>query len=155
MDRHHHVATLGEAGDRTARRRRSVGGNDRARAHATLMKRRSRETGAALMLALWALFVLSAMVIAWALDINAQMAQNGDASRVLEAEAMACSGGEIALHPAVNSGSPVLRGGVSRQQTYEARITGEGGRLNLNWVMAGENPDRQELHRKYLETKDD
>jgi general secretion pathway protein K len=105
------------------------------------------------MLALWALFVLSAMVIAWALDINAQMAQNGDASRVLEAEAMACSGGEIALHPAVNSGSPVLRGGVSRQQTYEARITGEGGRLNLNWVMAGENPDRLELLRKYLETK--
>ena len=105
------------------------------------------------MLALWALFVLSAMVIAWALDINAQLTQNGDASRVLEAEAMACSGGEIALHPAVNSGSPVLRGGVSRQQTYEARITGEGGRLNLNWVMAGENPDRLELLRKYLETK--
>jgi general secretion pathway protein K len=105
------------------------------------------------MLALWALFVLSAMVMAWALDINAQLTQNGDASRVLEAEAMACSGGEIALHPAVNSGSPVLRGGVSRQQTYEARITGEGGRLNLNWVMAGENPDRLELLRKYLETK--
>src|SRR6188768_2317907 len=153
MDRHHHLAPPRETGDWSTRQCHAVGSNDRARAHPALMKRRPRqEAGAALMLALWALFVLSAMVIAWALDINAQLTQNGDASRVLEAEAMACSGGEIALHPAVNSGSPVLRGGVSRQQTYEARITGEGGRLNLNWVMAGENPDRLELLRKYLET---
>ena len=105
------------------------------------------------MLALWALFVLAAMVIAWALDINSRLAINGEAARVLEAEAMATSGSEIALHPAVNSGASVLRGGVSRTQTYEARITGEGGRLNLNWVLAGENPDRLELLRKYLETK--
>jgi len=105
------------------------------------------------MLALWALFILSAMVIAWALDIDARLALDGDASRVLEAEAMACSGSEIALHPAVNAGDAILRGGPSRFQTYEARITGEGGRLNLNWVLAGENPDRLELLRKFLETK--
>ncbi len=105
------------------------------------------------MLALWALFVLSAMVMAWALDIDARLALNGEASRVLEAEAMATSGSEIALHPAVEPGAAVLRGGVSRTETYEARITGEGGRLNLNWVVAGENPDRIELLRKFLETK--
>ena len=118
------------------------------------MKNRFREkSGAALMLALWALFVLSAMVMSWALDINSRLALNGDANHVMEAEAMACSGGEIALHPAVKPGSPVLHGGVSRTETYEARITGEGGRLNLNWAMAGENPDRLELLRKYLEVK--
>lgn len=105
------------------------------------------------MLALWALFVLSAMVVAWALDIDSRLALNGEASRVLEAEAMASSGAEIALHPAVQPGAPVLRGGVSRTQTYDARITGEGGRLNLNWVLAGENPARLELLRKYLEIK--
>ena len=64
------------------------------------------------MLALWALFVLSAMVISWALDINSRLTLNGNASRVIEAEAMACSGSEIALHPAVKPGSPVLRGGA-------------------------------------------
>jgi hypothetical protein len=42
---------------------------------------------------------------------------------------------------------------MSRTQTYEARITGEGGRLNINWVLAGENPQRLELLRKYLEVK--
>ena len=56
------------------------------------------------MLALWALFVLSAMVVAWALDIDSRLALNGEASRVLEAEAMASSGAEIALHPAREAG---------------------------------------------------
>ncbi|MGI8821322.1 MAG: general secretion pathway protein GspK [Chthoniobacterales bacterium] len=115
--------------------------------------RSSKDSGAALMLALWALFVLSAMVIAWALDINTRLVANGNAARVMEAEAMACSGGEIALHPAVQPGAAVLRGGLGRTQTYEARITGEGGRLNINWAVAGENPARLELLRKYLEIK--
>ena len=121
------------------------------------MKLRSRRkqplSGAALMLAMWALFLLSAMVISWAIDINSVLTVNGNASRVVEAEAMAASGGEIALHPAVRPGSPLLRGGVSRTQTFDARITGEGGRLNLNWVVAGENPARIDLLRRYLEQK--
>ena len=115
--------------------------------------RKSPRAGAALMLSMWALFLLSAMVISWALDISSGLALNGVASRVIEAEAMAASGGEIALHPAVRPGSPLLRGGFSRTQTFEARITGEGGRLNLNWVVAGENPARIELLRSYLELK--
>ena len=41
----------------------------------------------------------------------------------------------------MKASSAVLRGGVSRTQHYEARITGEGGRLNINWVVAGENAD--------------
>ena len=112
-----------------------------------------RRSGAALMLALWALFMLSAMVVSWAIEIDQRLDLNGNASRVLEAQAMAASGGEIAMHPGVKSGSPLLRGGFSRSQTFEARITGEGGRLNVNWVVAGENPVRLELLRKYLETK--
>ena len=57
--------------------------------------------GAALMLSLWALFLLSATVIAWALEIDARMSLSGNASRVMEAEAMASSGAEVALDPAV------------------------------------------------------
>ncbi len=105
------------------------------------------------MLALWALFLLAAVIISWTLEIDAQLTLNGEALRVVEAEAMASSGGEIALHPQVKPGSPVLRGSISRTQSYETRITGEGGRINLNWVLAGENPDRLELLRKFLEIK--
>lgn len=105
------------------------------------------------MLSLWALFLLSAMIISWAFEINTRLVLNGAAARILEAEAMACSGSEIALHPAVKPGSALLRGGMSRTQTFEARITGEGGRLNINWAVAGENPARIELLRRFLERK--
>ncbi len=115
------------------------------------ISRNSGRRSAALLLSLWALFLLSAVVIAWALDIDSRLTLNGNANRVMEAEAMAASGSEIAI--AVKPGSPLLRGGVSRTQTFEARITGEGGRLNLNWIVAGENPQRIELLRRYLEVK--
>jgi general secretion pathway protein K len=113
----------------------------------------NKRSGATLMLALWALFLLSAMVIAWALDIDSRLTLSGNASRVVEAEAMAASGAEVALSPTVEAGSSALHGSLGRNQTYEARITGEGGRLNLNWIVAGENPQRLELLRRYLEVK--
>jgi hypothetical protein len=115
--------------------------------------RKTRRRGAALMLSLWALFLLSAMVISWALDIDARLALAGRAQRLLEAEALACSGVEVAMHPQVKPDSPGLVGGFGRDQRYEARITGEGGRLNINWLVVGENPVRLEILRKYLEFK--
>ncbi len=105
------------------------------------------------MLALWALFLLSAMVISWALDINSRLSLSGDSNRLLKAEAMACSGAEVALHPAVNPGSANLRGGLGSGSRYEAHLTGEGGRLNINWLVAGEDPDRLEIFKRYLENK--
>jgi len=115
--------------------------------------RNKKNRGAALMLSLWALFLLSAVVMSWALDIDSRISLAGMENRTLEAEAMACSGAEVALHPAVKPGSPVLAGGFGRSQNYHARITGEGGRLNVNWLVAGENPARLEVLRKYLEVK--
>lgn len=117
------------------------------------LTRRSRARAAAIMLALWALFLLSAMVISWALDINARLAISGSANRLLEAEAMACSGVEVSMHPSVKSGSTALRGSFPPNQSFEARITGEGGRLNLKFLLAGENPVYLEVLRKYLEVK--
>jgi type II secretory pathway component PulK len=54
----------------------------------------------------------------------------------------------------VKPGATVLKGSFGGQgQNFEARITGEGGRLNLNRLAAGENPVNLELLRKYLEIK--
>jgi hypothetical protein len=102
------------------------------------------------MLAIWALFLLSAMVVSWALVINSRLTLSGEGTRMLKAEAAACSGAEVALHPAVKPGSPNLSGKLRTGATYEARLTGEGGRLDLNWLVAGENP---EILRRYLENK--
>jgi general secretion pathway protein K len=105
------------------------------------------------MLALWALFLLSAMVISWALDIDSRLNVAAKANRMMEAEALACSGAEVALHPAVKPDSPNLVGEIGSRGTYEAHISGEGGRLNLNWLLAGEDPTRLGILRKYLENK--
>ena len=109
------------------------------------------------MLALWALFLLSAMVISWALDINTRLTISGSANRSLEAEAMACSGVEVAMHPSVKAGSAALRGSFPSNQSFQARITGEGGRLNLNLLAAAAiaNPASPmgDMLRKYLEIK--
>lgn len=123
------------------------------KAKSEIRRPNSERSGAALMLALWALFLLSAMIVSWALDIDTRMTLSGNANRVLEAEAMACSGAEIALHPAVKPGSSVLFQRKSRTQSFQTRITGEAGRLNLNWIVAGENPQRLEVLRKYLEIR--
>src|SRR5882762_4676184 len=109
--------------------------------------------GAALMLALWALFLLSALVISWALDIDSRLTLSGNANRILEAEALACSGAEVALHPLIKPNSPNLSHRVPPRGSYEVRMTGEGGRLNLNWLLAGEDPTRLEILRHYLELK--
>jgi len=105
------------------------------------------------MLALWALFLLSAMIVSWALDINTRLTMAGKSNRILEAEALACSGAEVALHPNVKPDSPNLVGEIGARGSYEAHITGEGGRLNINWLLAGEDPVRLEILRKFLENK--
>jgi general secretion pathway protein K len=138
------------------RRRSSSVKTGRTEFGSAVIDRRSkseRERGAAIMLSLWALFVLSAMIIAWALNIDARLGLSGSANRTLEAVAMACSGAEVAMHPATLPGSPLLRRGFGGNRSYETRITGEGGRLNLRWLIAGEDPAKLEVLRKYLEVK--
>jgi hypothetical protein len=117
--------------------------------------RRKSDAGAALLLALWALFLLSAMVIAWALNINSQLTVSGNATRALTAEAMACSGADVALHPMIKPGSANLQTKMRDGGAYEVRMTGECGRLNLNLLApAGvENPQFVKVLRQYLNLK--
>jgi hypothetical protein len=111
--------------------------------------------GAALMLALWALFLLSAMIISWALDINSRLAVSGNSSRVLDAEAMASSGADLALHPLIKPDSANLHRQIDNQQGYDVQIVGECGRLNLNLLAPGgvENRPLVEILRQYLALK--
>ena len=70
---------------------------------------------------------------------------------------MACSGAEVALHPLIKTGSPLLRGSFPQNQSFAARITGENGRLNLNRIaaatIADPNSIYREMLRRYLEVK--
>ena len=109
--------------------------------------------GAALMLALWALFLLSAMVISWALDINSRLAVSGTASRVLDAEAMASSGADLALHPLIKPDSANLHRQIGNRQGYDVQMTGEEGRLDLNWLTLNEDQTKLAILRQYLTLK--
>jgi hypothetical protein len=113
--------------------------------------------GAALMLALWALFLLSAMVISWALDINSRLAVSGNANRVLDAEAMASSGADLALaeaaRPSPAPNSPNLHKQLDHGEGYDVQMRGECGRLNLKFLTLGEEPAKLEILRRYLTLK--
>ena len=110
------------------------------------------------MLALWALFLLSAMIISWALDINSRLVVSGNAGRVLDAAAMASSGGdialaEVALRPKDAPNSPNLHGRLGNQEGYDVQMRGECGRLDVKFLTLGEDPAKLEILRRYLTLK--
>ena len=111
-----------------------------------------KHSGSTLMLALWALLLLSAVVFAWASMIKHGIDRAADANFALEARAMAHSGVAVALHPAVTGTSPMLNAQFPNERGFHATIKSEGGRLNLNYLLTGENPVRILLLKEYLRT---
>jgi hypothetical protein len=111
------------------------------------------DMGAALLLSLWALFLLSAMVIAWALSINSRLTVSSNANRVLAAEAMASSGAEVALSREISPSSPNLHRQIGDAESYDVQITGECGRLNVNFLTQGEDPNKLRILRQFLNLK--
>lgn len=113
-----------------------------------------RKSGAALLLSLWALFLLAGVVIAWALNINSHLTVSATANRVLSAEAMASSGAEVALNPTIKPSSANLHRTMGKEG-YDVEMSGECGRFNLNLLAPGgvENPVLVAALRQYLNIK--
>jgi len=109
--------------------------------------------GSTLMLALWALIVLSAAVFAWVEWIDRTIDVMNDANRGLEARALAHSGLSVALHPNVGRKSPLLSAQFERSHSYQVTIESEGGRLNLNYLLAGADPQKIAFFKDYLATR--
>jgi len=113
-----------------------------------------RDSGAALLLALWALFLLAGVVFAWALNINSRLTVSATANRVLSAEAMASSGAEVALNPTIKPASANLHRKMGNE-SYDVEMSGECGRFNLNSLAPNglENPVLVAALRQYLNIK--
>jgi type II secretory pathway component PulK len=107
--------------------------------------------GSTLLLVLWALFVLSATVFAWAKWIQQDIQISGLANRELEARAMAHSGLAIALHPLVSQKTPLLEEQFEADLGFKVKMVGEGGKLNINWLLAGEEPRKLAILTQWLE----
>jgi hypothetical protein len=95
-----------------------------------------------LILALWALLLLSAAVFAWLKFINLNVTLTGERNNGLDAKALAHSGVMVALNPQVTQLTPLLNQQFTPDRGYKVQMTGEGGRLNLNWIFTPTNaPD--------------
>jgi hypothetical protein len=106
------------------------------------LSRNSLQRGSVLILSLWALLLLSAAVFAWLKFINLNITITGQRSNGLEAKALAHSGVMVALNPQVTPLTPIMNQQFTPDRGYKVRMTGEGGRLNLNWIFTpAETPD--------------
>jgi type II secretory pathway component PulK len=117
-----------------------------------LLHRRSSR-GIALVLVLWALFLLSLIVLGLAQRINQEILLARQDHRALEARALAYSGLQVGLHPLATNKTPPLNRKLDGSHSYAVRIVGEGGKLNLNWLLAGEDPRKLDLLKHYLEAR--
>ena len=116
------------------------------------MKRAQLSTRAsALLLVMWALIVLSGAVFAWVAIVQGELLLHAEANRDVEARAMAHSGIALALHPLVSQKTPALEEEVAPDLGYKVRIVSEGGRLNVNWLLRGEEPRKLAILKQWLE----
>ena len=118
-----------------------------------LPRRAAGRDGIALILVLCALLVLSFVVLALARRTDQGITLATHDARALDARALAFSGLQFALHPQVTVRTPLLRHQTDKGHGYQARITGEGGKLQLNWMLAGEDPVKIDVLKQYLAIK--
>ncbi len=109
--------------------------------------------GVALVMVLCALFLLSLVIFGLAQRVRDETFVSGRDDRSLDARALAYTGTEIALHPLSTVKTAALRRPLDKGHGYEARLTGEGGKLNLNWLLAGNVENKLTLLKTYLENK--
>src|ERR1700759_5255515 len=91
------------------------------------------QEASSLLLVYWALMLLSASLLGWALLIQRGLQVEGQNSREIEARAMARSGIIVALHPLASRRMAFLENEVRPGMRYRVKIVSEGGRLNVNW----------------------
>ena len=107
----------------------------------------------ALVMVLCALFLLTLVIFELARRVNDELVLSSHDNRLLEAKALAFTGLQIALHPLSSVRTEALHRVVDAAHRYDARIVGEGGRLNVNWMLAGEDQRKLALLKSYLENR--
>lgn len=94
-------------------------------------------TGAALAIVLWAVFVLSALLIVVVRLVDFDLDLSSAASKRFSARQLAQTGIAYALHPEVQPGSPLLAQDFGGAARLEVRISREDARLNINQLLLG------------------
>ncbi len=104
------------------------------------MRSTVRHHGAALLLVLWAIAVVSFAVV-WLADVvNLELESGAAGAAGLRARQIALSGVALGLHPQVDpDDESLLNQDFGGGEGLEVRIRGEGARLNINQLLADQD----------------
>ena len=116
------------------------------------LKNRGRR-GAALLIALWAIIVLTSAVLLWAGYIRQTIAVSGQNLNEIEARAMAHSGIALAMHPLTSKETPALAMEEGNDPGFRVRMVSEGAKLNINFLFQGEDSRKLDLFKRWLESR--
>ena len=107
-----------------------------------------RAPGSALLLVLWVIALLSFLIVT-TLMISMQDVEALSSRQVIsKAHQLAESGMAIACHVQIERGDPLLRKKVSAAESYEACVTSEESRLNINTLLTDDHRAVLERHFK-------
>ena len=96
--------------------------------------------GAALLLVLWAIAVLSFSVLWVSNLVNSNMEGGAADAKGLRARQIALSGVALGLHPKVTrEDTDLLERDIGHGERMQVRIRGEGARLNINQLLADQD----------------
>jgi len=91
---------------------------------------------------LWVIAILSIAVFSATQFLFVGVESESNADALFRAEALAERGIALAAHPQVERGDPVLVQIFNETESFDARISSEGDRLNLNSLLANSARDR-------------
>jgi type II secretory pathway component PulK len=98
-----------------------------------------RRGGSALILVLWAIFVLSICVLAAARLVERSLGSQRFADHRFEARQMALTGIAYGRDPRIEKTDPLLTQALSPHLQVKVEIASEGGRLNINKLLLRED----------------
>lgn len=98
--------------------------------------------GSALVAILWIIAILSIAVFSATQFLFIELESESNASALFHAELLADRGIAIASHPQVEKGDPLLVQTVNANDSFAARISSEGDRLNINSLLENAEFDR-------------
>lgn len=103
---------------------------------------RSGRRGSALVAILWIVSILSLAVFSATQFLFIELESDSNASAIFQAELMADRGIAIAAHTQVKKGDRLLSQSFRGGDSFSARISSEGDRLNLNALLENAEFDR-------------
>lgn len=99
--------------------------------------RRKRPRGSTLLLVLWAIMLTSMAVVGLVKLVSRGLDESVDAEKDFRARLLLQSARNIASHPLITRGDPLLKQQLGPVTSYEITLTTEGSRIAINQIGSG------------------